>query len=383
MGRPGAPTTRGRPTLFRKLQLRAVAYPEPAGPPAFSLAITSDLAIFVAMTLQFTDLPAIAFRPSTSRRLNLPAGTSWDGVFLGLDGEVFLRQANREFGWLLLNENCEELPLRRPDGNRFFIPFVQRFADGRWLVIEDAGSGGKDNAFIFGSDGKPSHSFYAGWGMQRVQVDLAGGIWVGYIDEAVIGGEKHFGGNGLVRLNEAGDIEFGFNTRLRQLGGLAGASEVFDIYALAVDEQGRAWLCPYTEFFLAYVDNHDIQIVLHQAPVPGADAIAVGGGYVAFFEGYDAPGIVTVLELETQRLRIIQLFGEESEPLPLRYLSTKGPSAVAIADDKLVRLDLDLLLTALGPWSDDNSSTVATTLEFQEKQSRDRGGGIIIRISPE
>lgn len=343
----------------------------------------SASAIFVAMALQFTDLPAISFRPSVSRRLKRTAGTSWDGVFLGLGGEVFLRLKGRELGWWLLSENCEELPLRRPDGGRFFYPFVQRFADGRWFVVEDAGTGGKDNAFIFEPDGNLSHSFYAGWGMLRVQVDLAGGIWIGYLDEAVIGGEKHLGGNGLVRLNEAGDVEFGFNARVRQLGGLAGASEVFDIYALTVEERGRAWLCPYTEFFLAYVDNHDIHVVLHQAPVPGADAIAVGEGYVAFFEGYDAPGVVTVVELETQRLRIIQLLGEDNEPLPLRYLSTKGPSAVAIADDKLVRLDLELLLAALGPWNDDNSSTVAAALEFQEKQARRRVGGIIIRISPE
>ena len=334
------------------------------------------------MPLDFADLPAVSFKPPAVRTLPRLARSTWDGVFLGLDGEILLRLKKQELGWLLLSENGEELPLRRPSGARFFIPFVQRFVDGRWLVVEDTGPGGNDNAFVFDPDGKLSHSFYAGWGFVNIQVDAAGGIWIGYFDEGVIGGEERLGRNGLIRLNQAGEVDFRFNARLRQLGEVTGASEIFDIYAFTVDDRSRAWLCPYTEFFLAYVDRNDIKVVLAKAPVPGADAIAVGEGYVAFFDGYDAPGVVTIVELETQRLRIIQLLGDGKEPLPLRYLTTKGPAVAAVVDDQLLRLDLGLLLVALGPWHDNNSSTVASSLKFREEQARGRPGGIMIQTVP-
>lgn len=162
-------------------------------------------------------------------------------------------------------------------------------------------------------------------------------------------------------------MEFGFNRSVR--GRFDRDREISDIYALTIDDENRAWLCPYTEFYLASVEGETIDIVLERAHVAGASALAIGPDHFAFFGGYDRDCMVTIVERSSQRLRLIQLRDERDDPLRPGLIATRGARAVGLRDDALYRLDLEMLLEALGPWDDGNTATVASAVLYLHEEA--------------
>ena len=302
---------------------------------------------------------------------------------MGPDGEAFLTlyESGREAR--LFTDDGEVLPLKLPAGEGFRYPIVQRFSDGAFLTVEPATSAGEPNASVFSADGTFSHAFYVGDGIQTVLVDPADRIWVGYIDEGVINGLLSKGAqpnwNGLARFDRQGVIDFAFNETLPETDS---RRFIDDIYALTVDENGRAWFCPYQAFYLARVEDNDVTYPLERSPAAGADALLVGPDHVAFFNGYHHPGIVTLVELSSQRLRTVQLLGAEGEALSFRRAGVRAQHFVGLDDAHLYRLHLTDLLERLGPWTAENSSTVASALRFQDAAEAHDGGMMLILRDP-
>jgi hypothetical protein len=118
------------------------------------------------------------------------------------------------------------------------------------------------------------------------------------------------------------------------------------------------------------------------SPAAGADALLVGPDHVAFYDGYDSPSIVTVVELSSQRLRIVQLHGTEGEPLSFRRAGARSQRFMGLDDDHLYRVNLGDLLERLGPWNADNSTTVAAALRFQDAAEAQDGGTMLILRDP-
>ena len=127
---------------------------------------------------------------------------------------------------------------------------------------------------------------------------------------------RRFGPNGLVRLDDQGDVKFGFNETARD-------RYISDIYALTIDDEDRIWLCPYHEFFVASIDAQTIKFQLDNAPVAGASALSVGPDHFVFFGGYDRDCMIAVVERETLRLRLIQLIDQDGDPLTPRLIAPR------------------------------------------------------------
>lgn len=350
------------------------------------------------MTVRYRELPAIGYAPAPVRRLERPNDAEWGGLSISPGDHFFLTYYVEGVGSTILDANGLEVGLKPPDRDSFWFPFVQRFTDGRWLVVESGSPDLVPNVFVFQSDGSFSHSFYVGDGVAAVLVDLSDRIWIGFSEQGINGGFRlspakkklRLGPKGLIRVGERGELEFGFNDAVfgRDPTEIEEPEPVYpfaltaeeadarfndprydqlinDLNALTTDDEGRVWVCPK---FLASTENDTIEFVYLDVPLH-ANAMCVGPDHFVFLGGYDRDCMVAVVERASQRLRLIQVQKEDGTPLKLERVATRGGTVIAIADDRLYRLDLDILVDALGPWRDDNSASVASAVQYREEEA--------------
>ncbi len=288
-------------------------------------------------------------------------------------------------GSTIFADDGQRIDLRPPAREQFRFPNVQRFRDGRWLVTEARTDLTTPNAHVFKSDGTIINSFYAGDGIQTVLLDQRGGIWIGYFDEGVFGAfnpmppQGHpsydYGPSGLVRLDDRGKIEFAYNRQFPD-------KLISDIEALTLDDEGSAWFCPYTDYFVASVVGDHVDYVLPRAPTAGADALSIGAHHFAFFGGFHRSSMVAVVNRQTERMRLIQLRGSDLGSLSPIRVATRGTKAIAIANGELYKLDQETLLDALGPWTDDNTCTLASAVQYLDEESSYSGTYLIYPNGP-
>jgi hypothetical protein len=263
---------------------------------------------------------------------------------------------------------------------------VQRFSDGRWLVIEARTEPETSNAFIFAPDKSLIRSFYAGDGIQSLFLDSRDRIWIGYFDEGIFGAffprppkghrSYDYGPNGLIRLDDHGNIEFGYSRRFPK-------QFISDIQAMTIDDDGRVWFCPDMDYFLASISGDHVDFVLPKAPTVGADALSVGPSHFAFFGGYRSSTMVAVVERNTQRLRLLQLRRPNGATLSPLWVFTRGSTAVGVSDNSMFKLDLETLLRVLGPWTDGNTSTVASAVQYLDEEESYAGYTILFPAGPD
>ena len=142
-----------------------------------------------------------------------------------------------------------------PDGEILVVGSrSQRFRDG---TVED-------NAHVFDPGGAHLRSFCLGDGIERIGVDSAGTIWVGYFDEGVFGNlgwDDPMGAAGLVRFDDHGHRLWGYQSP-------AGVGEVADCHALNVDAR-TTWAYYYPDFPLVQISNGRVRAYT-PTPVRGA-----------------------------------------------------------------------------------------------------------------
>lgn len=289
---------------------------------------------------------------------------------ISLGGELYLTCYREDAGPTIFAADGRPVELKLPGRPAFAPSFVQRFADGGWLAVEGRTWDLEPNAHVFGPDGRFSHAFFAGDGIETVLVDVRDRIWVGYSDEGIFGAgdyppghaARQFGPNGLVRLDDMGRLEFTFKHFARP-GNLGD---------LLADDRSRkpSWLCALTGSSpvasLVSVEGQTVEFALDR--VPDGTAISVGSGYFALFGGYDRRCMVTVVECASQRLRLIQLRDRHDSPLVPSLVATRGTMGVVLYENALYRLDLDTFIDALGLWDDGNSTTVHSAVRYMEEE---------------
>jgi hypothetical protein len=143
------------------------------------------------------------------------------------------------------------------------------------------------NAKIFDSSGAAKHEFLLGDGIEHVQVDVRGNIWVGYFDEGVYGnrgwGEygRPFGSAGLSCFTDRGQRIWDFRPP-------DGFDVISDCYALNVTRKD-VWAYYYTDFPFARIDS-DGNVRCWKTESRGARSLAIGEGRVLLYGGYGDRG---------------------------------------------------------------------------------------------
>lgn len=163
-------------------------------------------------------------------------------------------------------------------------PLIDRFLDGRWLVVGARTEGGP-NARIITPDGELKERFMLGDGIEHVATDTEDRIWVGWFDEGVFGNEDWImeerewppSSNGMARFSSNGEL-------IDEPQMPKGAGSVHDCYAMTVDAD-VAWTCSYTDFSLVKHMPGGTSWFWRGAPA-GTTAIAVHGNHALLAGGY-------------------------------------------------------------------------------------------------
>jgi hypothetical protein len=171
------------------------------------------------------------------------------------------------------------------------FPLIERLPGERILIVSPRCTRYKDgshelNAKIYGLDGKLQEELLLGDGIQHLQVDQGGRIWVGYFDEGVYGNFGWGGSGNAAPVGAAGLVCFSDKgEKLWEYQPVSGTDSISDVYALNVfgDE---AWAYYYTGFPLVRV-GHDWKVAAWISQTAGARAFAVHDESILLFGGYD------------------------------------------------------------------------------------------------
>jgi hypothetical protein len=184
----------------------------------------------------------------------------------------------------------------------------------------------EDNAFVFGPAGEERRHFMLGDGIEDVQVDRHGVIWVSDFDEGVFGhvvwGDDPVppAASGLIAVGARGNILW----RYRPPDGF---DRIDDCYALNVTE-GATWAYYYSTFPLVRIDPGGATTAWKTDRTP-AKAIAVASDRVLFVENYWRLRTEAVLcdlgEDVVRRQSEWALVGPGGEALGTHRMVARGP----------------------------------------------------------
>ena len=166
--------------------------------------------------------------------------------------------------------------------HRLAFPRFDMFPDGRVLLAGSRADFRSRDDFDRNGivvDGGACRHILLGDGIEHLQIDGAGRIWVGYFDEGIFGNSgwsNPVGAPGLVVFNDLGSV-------LWRNGGI----DMADCYALNVAADA-AWVCAYADFQLCRLDA-DFGLSLRDPGLSGCRGVAVHGDRALFSGQYDEP----------------------------------------------------------------------------------------------
>lgn len=284
------------------------------------------------------------------------------------EGALILKDRGRT----LLNEKLSIVHLQnRPLNGSFWTTHVQRLPDGGYALASSRSKVGEKNLHLFDDLGKFRTSFPIGDGVEHMAVDRKGRIWVGYFDEGIFGGDP-LSSHGLSRFGQSGQLEYQWNDSAN--------GPIDDCDTLTLDENDRAWVCPYSRYFVAAIDGSDAHILLPTSPVSIISGLLTGATHVGLLGGTDFYGVgnkngvvihvgpegsrieqlpkvgpdptdkesvVTIVDLTTGARTQVQVLDQDSRPIHFRHkVSCRAGTAICWNADRLYRFTLQSLLSA-------------------------------------
>ena len=278
----------------------------------------------------------------------------------------------KDRGKTLLNEKLSIVRLQnRPSDGMFWTTHVQQLPDGGYAMASSRSKVGEKNLHLFDDLGKFRASFPIGDGVEHMAVDRKGRIWVGYFDEGIFGGDP-LSSHGLSRFGQSGELEYQWDFRAN--------GPIDDCDALTLDEKDRAWVCPYSRYFVAAVDDNDAQILLPTSPVSIISGFLTSTTHLGLLGGTDFHGVgdkngvvihvgpkgnrieqlpkvgpdptdkesvVTIVALNTGERVQVQVLDQNSKPISFRNkVSCRAGTAICWNGDQLYRFTLQSLLSA-------------------------------------
>lgn len=217
-------------------------------------------------------------------------------------------------------------------------PLVDRFSDGRWLVVGSR-SRGEPNARVLAPGGALLARFMLGDGIEHITIDSADRIWVGWFDEGTSG--NGWSVPGMERPPSTNGVAcFAPNGGLVEVPSWPkDAGFIVDCYALTSAGSG-VWASPYTDFPLVrFVPGEPTR--WWRSELAGPKAIAVDGNHALVAGGYHE---------DAARLALIRLEepGDGNEAAPLVMWRMPLRSALKSQNEWAPVWDSPALLTGRG-----------------------------------
>ncbi len=219
-------------------------------------------------------------------------------VTVGPDHEILILSANRprlpslptperpalyriqergDEGWITVM-------VEEPEGRH---DLVQPLTNRRWLLCGD------NRAVIIGEDGRLLRSFPVGKCLSDAQVTRSDEIWISYGDEA--------NGRGLDGYDALGNQVFQYwDLPVDTLPPMF--RQMWDCYAVNVDEEDRVWICFYVDFPVVRFKNRQMDRFWEPTPIKGAHAMAVLDDRVLFGSPYRRKDVLSLVNLNTREV---------------------------------------------------------------------------------
>lgn len=218
----------------------------------------------------------------------------------------------RKFGRLSAFDGRVETDLVEFELEQRF-PTFDRLPDRSWIVADARCKPGAPNAVIISDAEEVTRRFPVGDGIEHLQCDLQGNIWVGYFDEGVFGNDGWIlpgrrwpiTASGLVKFGPAGEV-------LWQLP----ASSMADCYALNVGKR-KVWTYYYTDFPITEIDPESGMLVERETDLSGGSCLACSARHALLAGGYgEDRNRLVLLELGVRARVLAQAEYACEEPAP-------------------------------------------------------------------
>jgi len=161
------------------------------------------------------------------------------------------------------------------------FPKFDRLPDGRW-VVANARCWSETNARILAPDGRLVSRIFLSDGIEHLQCDRMGGIWVGYTDEGISYSgsdtdEEPPGAYGINRFHPDGRISWSPNPGFER--------PITYCDAMTVAHDG-VWLCYYSDFPIVHVPFDGVLGQWRNDAIRGASLLASDGKLAVLLGGY-------------------------------------------------------------------------------------------------
>lgn len=208
---------------------------------------------------------------------------------------------------------------------------VQTLPDKTYLVVaarcELQAEGPEDNALIFAEDGSVVARGCLGDGIEHVQTDEAGTIWVGYFDEGIFGnlgwgergGPPPLGSPGIVRWSTGFEKLWEFKHE---------GTYIDDCYALNVASDG-VWASSYSDSPIIRIDAGRVR-VFSTSDLSGPKGVVAEGSRVGVLGRYDDHSAFVVGDLTGERFLEVSrghVWMPDDGPFPSATLHCRGATA--------------------------------------------------------
>lgn len=230
---------------------------------------------------------------------------------------------------------------------RELCPDFNRMIDGTWVVADGRwwpGSG--PNARLIGADGGHLADILLGDGIEHLQCDRLGNIWVGYFDEGIFAeGGSALSAFGLNRFDASGASTL----PLRRDWNTWPLPQISDCYAMNVVDDA-VWLCTYADFPISRLGfDGDVRVWVNEKR--GAHLLAVDGDLAVLLGGYEGErrhGMLLRLEQDAARPVgefVIDMPVDDLRELPLA--GARGETLHFVREDTWSRLTVGEIASAL------------------------------------
>ena len=276
---------------------------------------------------------SIELHPSRPpRKLARPDGFKTTSISVGFDGDAVRLltsegQANalvareEQPGWASFPKTQTEseyssiVSVSGPSGSRdtelcgltATFPKIEILPGGETLVVASRCFRNLDgshemNAKVYGPDGKQKREFLLGDGINHIQTDAEGRIWVGYFDQGIFGnfGWQYaggpFGAAGLSCFAKSGQ-------KIWDYAPPEGFDYIADCYALNVSSSG-VWSHYYSDFPIALI-NSDWHVRCWNTELSGGRTFALGDDKLLVYGSYDRDTACNLLKFDDRDTRLV------------------------------------------------------------------------------